>query len=83
MDAIKILDLENDGLNMAADERFFYIRCKRTFCKYDFTDMCLMAQNVIFKKDGKARAGHFNKGVILHGNMLIGSGFHRIYKCAL
>lgn len=56
MDAIKILDLENDGLNMAADERFLYIRCKRTFCKYDFTDMSLTAQNIIFNKDGKARA---------------------------
>jgi len=56
MDAIKILDLENDGLNMATDEQFLYILCKRTFCKYDFTDMSLTAQNVIFKKDGKARA---------------------------
>lgn len=56
MDAIKILDLENDGLNMATDEQFLYILCKRTFCKYDFTDTSLTAQNVIFKKDGKARA---------------------------
>ena len=55
MDIIKILDLENDGLNMAADEQFIYIRCKRTFYKYDFKDMRLITQNVIFKKDGKAR----------------------------
>ncbi|WP_196599606.1 hypothetical protein [Pectinatus frisingensis] len=56
MDAIKILNLENDGLNMAADGQFLYIRCKRTFCKCDFIDMSPTAQNIIFKKDGKARA---------------------------
>jgi hypothetical protein len=55
MNLIKILNLENDGLNMAVDEQFLYIRCKRAMCKYDMTDMSLVAQNVIFKKDGKAR----------------------------
>jgi hypothetical protein len=51
----KMLDLENDGLNMVADEQFLYIRCKRTMYKYNLIDMSLVAQNVIFKKDGKAR----------------------------
>lgn len=52
----KLLDLENDGLNMAADERFLYIRCKRAMYKYDMSDMRLSAANEIFKKDGKARS---------------------------
>ena len=55
MDAAKILDLENDGLNMAMCGQFLYIRCKRAMYKYNFADMSLAAQNVIFKKDGKAR----------------------------
>jgi len=55
MKKIKILDLENDGLNMAADGQFLYIRSRRTMYKYSLSDMSLMAQNVIFEKDGKAR----------------------------
>ena len=55
MEIHKILDIENDGLNMATDGQFLYIRCKRTMYKYSLTDMMLVAQNVIFKKDGKAR----------------------------
>ena len=55
MNAVKILDLENDGLNMAADGQFLYMRCKRAMLKYSLTDMSPVAQNVIFKKDGKAR----------------------------
>ena len=55
MENTKILDLENDGLNMATDGQFLYIRCKRTMYKYSLSDMSLIAQNVIFKKDGKAR----------------------------
>jgi hypothetical protein len=38
METNKILDLENDGLNMVADGQFLYIRCKRDMCKYDLTD---------------------------------------------
>ena len=56
MEITKILDLENDGLNMAADGQFLYIRCKRDMYKYDLTGMSLAAHNVIFKKDGKARS---------------------------
>ena len=52
----KILDLENDGLNMAIDGQFLYIRCKRIMYKYNLTDMSLSVQNVVFKKDGKARS---------------------------
>ena len=55
VEATKILNIENDGLNMATDGQFLYIRCKRTMFKYSLTDMSLVAQNVIFKKDGKAR----------------------------
>ncbi|HKM33469.1 MAG TPA: hypothetical protein VJY54_01845 [Lachnospiraceae bacterium] len=52
----KLLDLENDGLNLALDGQSLYIRCKRTMYKYSLSDMSQMAQNVIFKKDGKARS---------------------------
>ena len=55
LNIIKILDLENDGLNMAVDNQFLHIRCKRSMYKYNLTDMSLISQNVIFKKDGKAR----------------------------
>jgi len=55
VDIAKILDLKNDGLNMAVDGQFLYVRCKRTMYKYDLTDMNLISQNIIFKKDGKAR----------------------------
>ena len=51
----KLFDLENDGVNMATDGQFLYVRCKRTMFKYTLNDMNLSAQNVIFKKDGKAR----------------------------
>jgi len=51
----KILDLENDGLNIAIDGQFLYIRCKRTMLKYRLFDMSKIAENTIFKKDGKAR----------------------------
>ncbi|MDR1693004.1 MAG: hypothetical protein LBR72_06555 [Oscillospiraceae bacterium] len=52
----KILDLENDGLNMDADGQFLYVRCKRAVCKYNLTDMTQAAWNEVFKKDGKARS---------------------------
>ena len=67
METTKILDLENDGLNMAMERQqdanrpqidageFLYIRCKRDMYKYDLTDMSIVAHKVIFKKDGKAR----------------------------
>ena len=56
METLKILDLENDGLNMAVDGQFLYIRCKRAMYKYDLTDVSLASHNTIFKKDGKARS---------------------------
>ena len=55
MEIIKIFDLENDGLNMAVDGQFLYIRCKRVMYKYDLSDKNLTTQNTIFKKDGRAR----------------------------
>jgi len=55
MEIKKVLGLENDGLNMATDGQFLFVRCKRTMLKYRLVDMSLLAENVIFKKDGKAR----------------------------
>jgi WD40 repeat protein len=55
LEIIKIFDLENDSLNKAIDGQFLFIRCKRAMYKYDLTDMSITSQNVIFKKDGKAR----------------------------
>lgn len=51
----KILDLENDGLNMAVDGGHLYIRCKRAMYRYDLPGMRLAAQQTVFQKDGKAR----------------------------
>jgi len=56
MKTIKLLALQNDGLNMAVDGQFLYIRCKRSMYKYDLSDMTQAAHNDIFKKDGKARS---------------------------
>jgi len=53
---IKLLDLENDGLNMAVDGQSLYIRCKKAMYKYSLNDMSLTAHSDIFKKDGKARS---------------------------
>ena len=56
MNAVKILDLENDGkLNMAVDGNYLYIRCKNDIYKFNTTDMTPVAKNNIFKKDGRAR----------------------------
>ena len=52
----KLLDLENDGLNMAMDGQSLYIRCRKAMYKYNLNDMNLTAHNDIFKKDGKARS---------------------------
>jgi len=52
----KIMDLDNDGLNMAVDGQYLYIRCKRDMRKYDLADMSLAACHTVFKKDGKARS---------------------------
>lgn len=62
----KMFDLENDGLNMATDGQFLFIRCKRVIYKYSLSDMSQMEQNVLFKKDGKARSlSVFDKYVLL------------------
>jgi len=55
MEIAKLLDLNNDGLNMAVDENFMYIRCQRSMYKYNLLNMNRTAQNEIFTKDGKAR----------------------------
>lgn len=52
----KLFDLENDGLNMAVDKQFLFIRCKRTMYKYSLNAMSQVVHNDIFKKDGKARS---------------------------
>ncbi|MCL2060121.1 MAG: PQQ-like beta-propeller repeat protein [Oscillospiraceae bacterium] len=51
----KLLDLDNDGMNMAVDENHLYIRCKKAMYKYTMNGWSLAAHNDIFKKDGKAR----------------------------
>ena len=51
-----LLDLENDGLNMAVDGQSLYIRCRKAMYKYALNDMSLTAHNDVFKKDGKARS---------------------------
>ena len=56
MEIAKVLDLENDGLNMAIDGQFLYIRSKRTMYKYMLSDMGLVAEKVILRKDGKSRS---------------------------
>jgi len=55
MDKVKILDIENDGINLSVDGDFLYMRCKRSMYKYDLTNMQMAAENIIFKKDGRAR----------------------------
>lgn len=52
----KLLELENDGLNMAAEGEYLYIRGMRTMYKYRLSDMSLAAENTVFKKDGKSRS---------------------------
>ena len=69
----KILDIENDGVNMAVDGQFLYIRCKRAMGKYNLTDMSLAAHNVIFKKDGKAR------GFAIYGDRVFLTNFCDLY----
>ena len=51
----KIINLDNDGLNMGADEDRVYVRCKRDMRSYYKKDMTEVAQDAIFKKDRKAR----------------------------
>jgi hypothetical protein len=63
----KLLDLENNGMNMAIDGQFLYIQGSLAICKYDLTNMNRTAQNVIFKKDGKARGiSIFGEYVFIH-----------------
>jgi len=64
MDKVKILDIDNDGLNMATDGQCLYVRCMRVMYKYILTDMRLAAENVVFKKDGKARAFSINENYV-------------------
>ena len=55
MEKTRLLSLDNDGLNFAVDGQHLYVRCKRAMYKYYLPDMSLLAENIIFKKDGKAR----------------------------
>ena len=50
-----VIELDNDGLNMAADENRLYVRCKMDMCSYSKKDMSELSCNTVFKKDGKAR----------------------------
>jgi len=55
MEKTKLLSLENDGLNLAVDEQYLYVRCKRAMYKYNLHDMNLLVENNIFKKNDKAQ----------------------------
>ena len=55
MELKRLLELENDGLNMAVSGDFLFVRCMRSMIKYRLSGMGLEVRNVIFKKDGKAR----------------------------
>lgn len=55
MDATRIVEIENDGLNMASDGVFLYVRGGRVMYKYAMPGMTLCAENTVFRKDGKAR----------------------------
>ena len=56
MEMNKLFDLENNGLNMAADSHFLYIMGKRSINKYDLLTIKQAAHNDIFEKDGKSRS---------------------------
>ncbi len=73
MELARILDLENDGVNMAVDEQCLYVRCKRAMYQYDLQDMRLTAQNVVFQKDGKAR------GFAIYGEVVFLTDFCDLY----
>jgi hypothetical protein len=67
MKTIKLLDLENTGMNMTIDGQFLYVQGSLAVHKYNLTDMSLTAQNTIFKKDGKARGiSIFGEYVFVH-----------------
>ena len=51
-----IIQLDNDGLNLAVDEDRLYVRCKRDMYAYDHKNISEAAHAHIFKKDGKARS---------------------------
>ena len=74
MDAVKILDLKNDGkINMAVDGEYLYIRCLNAMYKYDAQNMRLAARNEIFKKDGKSR------GFDIFGDLIFLKDFLDLY----
>ena len=51
----QILELENDGLNMAVHKNHLYIRHGKNLSKYEYPSMKKAACTQIFKKSGKAR----------------------------
>ncbi len=69
----KIMDLENDGLNLALDAKFLYIRRKNSIYKYGLIDLSLAARNDIFHKDGKAR------GLSIYGDFVVLYDFCDLY----
>ena len=51
----KILDMENDGLDIAVSGQMLFIRNKSKIYKYDLSDFRECISNEILKKDGKSR----------------------------
>ena len=64
MEKIKILDIDNDGMNLATDEQYLYMRCNRAMYKYYLLNNQIVAEKSIFKKDGKARGFAIFKDLI-------------------
>ncbi|MCL2285398.1 MAG: hypothetical protein FWC32_03430 [Firmicutes bacterium] len=47
MEKVKILDIENDGMGLAVEDKYLYVRCNRSIYKYDLTDMQIITENTI------------------------------------
>ena len=63
----KLLDWENNGMNMAVDGQFLYIQSSLDMYKFDLASLDLAAQTPIFEKDGKARGfSIFGDLIFLH-----------------
>jgi WD40 repeat protein len=50
-----IIEIENDGLNLAIDNKILFVRANRSIFSFDLTNNQEINHNQIFSKDGKAR----------------------------
>jgi len=56
MSQYKIIDLQNNGLNMRIYKNNIFIRNCKNMLKYDLENNNKILEKEIFKKDGKARS---------------------------